>query len=98
MSELQEVYDYDTFSADDIMGEVEIDIQSMITSATAFGDVEMFENMQIGRWLKSNDNALLEDSTVNIVDGKVKQSVSLKLQKVESGEIHLELEWIPLDQ
>ncbi|XP_057763871.1 ADP-ribosylation factor GTPase-activating protein AGD12 [Salvia miltiorrhiza] len=93
-----EVYDYDTFSADDIMGEVEIDIQSMITSATAFGDVGMFENMQIGRWLKSNDNALLEDSTVNIVDGKVKQSVSLKLQNVESGEIHLELEWIPLDQ
>ncbi|XP_047953167.1 probable ADP-ribosylation factor GTPase-activating protein AGD13 [Salvia hispanica] len=94
----QEVYDYDTFSADDIMGEVEIDIQSMITSATAFGDVGTFENMQIGRWLKSNDNALLEDSTVNIVDGKVKQLVSLKLQNVESGEIHLELEWMPLDQ
>ncbi|KAH6790159.1 Calcium-dependent ARF-type GTPase activating protein family [Perilla frutescens var. frutescens] len=93
-----EVYDYDTFSADDIMGEAEIDIQPMITSATAFGDVGMFENMQIGKWLKSNDNALLEDSTVNIVDGKVKQSVSLKLQNVESGEVHLELEWIPLDQ
>lgn len=93
-----EVYDYDTFSADDIMGEAEIDIQPMITSATAFGDVGMFDNMQIGRWLKSHDNALLEDSTVNIVDGKVKQSVSLKLQNVESGEIHLQLEWIPLDQ
>ncbi|XP_042007887.1 probable ADP-ribosylation factor GTPase-activating protein AGD13 [Salvia splendens] len=26
-----EVYDYDTFSAGDVMGEVEIDIQSMIT-------------------------------------------------------------------
>lgn len=80
------------------MGEAEIDIQSMIASATAFGDVGMFENMQIGKWLKSGDNALLEDSTVNIVDGKVKQSVSLKLQNVESGEVHLELEWIPLDQ
>lgn len=98
VDKLQEVYDYDTFSADDIMGEAEIDIQSMITSATAFGDVGMFDNMQIGRWLKSHDNALLEDSTVNIVDGKVKQSVSLKLQNVESGEMHLELEWIPLDQ
>ncbi|KAL8503631.1 hypothetical protein ACS0TY_022385 [Phlomoides rotata] len=93
-----EVYDYDKFSADDIMGEAEIDIQSMITSASAFGNAEMFEDMQIGKWLKSQDNALLEDSTVNIVDGKVKLLVSLKLQNVEFGEVHLELEGIPLDQ
>ncbi|KAK4488106.1 hypothetical protein RD792_003852 [Penstemon davidsonii] len=93
-----QVYDHDTFSADDIMGEAEIDIQPMITSATAFGDAGMFGNMQIGKWLKSHDNALIEDSTVNIVDGKVKQDVSLKLQNVESGELELEIEWIPLDQ
>ncbi|CAI9089624.1 OLC1v1024232C1 [Oldenlandia corymbosa var. corymbosa] len=92
-----EVYDHDTFSADDIMGEAEIDIQPMITSAMAFGDAGMFQNMQIGKWLKSHDNALIEDSTVNIIDGKVKQAVSLKLQNVESGEIELELEWMPLD-
>ncbi|XP_028091241.1 ADP-ribosylation factor GTPase-activating protein AGD12-like isoform X2 [Camellia sinensis] len=93
-----EVYDHDTFSADDIMGQAEIDIQPMITSAMAFGDAGMFGNMQIGKWLKSNDNALKEDSTVNIIDGKVKQDVSLKLQNVESGELELELEWIPLEQ
>ncbi|KAL6567251.1 ADP-ribosylation factor GTPase-activating protein agd12 [Orobanche gracilis] len=95
---ISQVYDHDTFSADDIMGEAEIDIQSVITSATAFGDAGMFGDMQIGKWLKSNDNALVEDSIVKIVDGKVRQSVSLKLQKVESGEIDLEIEWIPLDQ
>ncbi|CAK9161575.1 unnamed protein product [Ilex paraguariensis] len=93
-----QVFDYDTFSADDIMGEAEIDIQPMIASAMAFGDAGMFGDMQIGKWLKSHDNALLEDSTVNIVDGKVKQAVSLKLQNVESGEIYLELEWMPLEQ
>ncbi|KAF7120029.1 hypothetical protein RHSIM_Rhsim13G0121000 [Rhododendron simsii] len=93
-----EVYDHDTFSADDIMGEAEVDIQPMITSAMAFGDAGMFGNMQIGKWLKSNDNALIDDSTVNIIDGKVKQEVSLKLQNVESGEISLDIEWIPLDQ
>nr|XP_018633193.1 probable ADP-ribosylation factor GTPase-activating protein AGD13 [Nicotiana tomentosiformis] len=93
-----QVYDHDTFSADDIMGEAEIDIQPMITSAMAFGDAGMFGNMQIGKWLKSNDNALMNDSTVNIVDGKVKQEVNLKLQNVECGELELELEWIPLDQ
>ncbi|KAL2467418.1 ADP-ribosylation factor GTPase-activating protein AGD12 [Abeliophyllum distichum] len=93
-----QVFDHDTFSADDIMGEAEIDIQPMITSAMAFGDAGMFGNMQIGKWLKSHDNALLDDSTVNIVDGKVKQAVSLKLQNVESGELDLEIEWIPLEQ
>nr|GMD94760.1 Calcium-dependent ARF-type GTPase activating protein family [Ipomoea batatas]GME00390.1 Calcium-dependent ARF-type GTPase activating protein family [Ipomoea batatas] len=90
-----EVYDYDTFSADDIMGEAEIDIQPLITSAMAFGDTSMFSDMQIGKWLKSDNNALIEDSAVNITDGKVKQEVSLKLQNVESGEIYLDIEWIP---
>ncbi|KAH1054862.1 hypothetical protein J1N35_032927 [Gossypium stocksii] len=93
-----QVYDYDTFSADDIMGEAEIDIQPLITSAMAYGDPEMFSNMQIGKWLKSEDNALIEDSVVNIIDGKVKQQVSIKLQNVECGEIYLQLEWLPLDQ
>ncbi|MBA0598707.1 hypothetical protein Gorai_008454 [Gossypium raimondii] len=97
-STLQQVYDYDTFSADDIMGEAEIDIQPLITSAMVYGDPEMFSNMQIGKWLKSQDNALIEDSIVNIIDGKVKQQVSLKLQNVECGEIYLQLEWLPLDQ
>ncbi|OVA04871.1 C2 calcium-dependent membrane targeting [Macleaya cordata] len=76
----------------------EIDIQPLITSATAFGDAGMFTNMQIGKWLKSHDNALISDSIINIIDGKVKQEISLKLQNVESGEIDLEVEWMPLDQ
>lgn len=80
------------------MGEAEIDIQPMITSAIAFGDAGMFGNMQIGKWLKSHDNALIGDSVVNIIDGKVKQEMTLKLQNVESGEIDLELEWMPLEQ
>lgn len=93
----QEVYDQDTFSADDIMGEAEVDIQPMVTSAMAFGDAGMFGDMQIGKWLKSNDNCLIEDSTVNIIDGKVKQKMTLKLQNVESGEMDLEIELMPLD-
>ncbi|KAL8108469.1 ADP-ribosylation factor GTPase-activating protein AGD12-like [Apium graveolens] len=92
-----EVYDYDTFSADDIMGEAEVDLQPMINSATSYGDPSMFGNMQIGKWVKADNNALVNDSPVNIVDGKVKQEMTLKLQNVESGQIDLELEWIPLN-
>ncbi|KAJ4870482.1 ADP-ribosylation factor GTPase-activating protein AGD12 [Raphanus sativus] len=92
-----QVFDYDTFSADDIMGEAGIDIQPLITSAMAFGDPEMFGDMQIGKWLKSHDNALIEDSSINIADGKVKQEVKIKLQNVESGELELEVEWLSLE-
>ncbi|XP_022140122.1 probable ADP-ribosylation factor GTPase-activating protein AGD13 [Momordica charantia] len=93
-----QVFDHDVILANDSMGEAEIDLQPLITSATAFGEAEMFENMQIGKWLKSDDNALIDNSAVNIIDGKVIQEVSLKLQNVETGEVYLELEWIPLDQ
>ncbi|XP_020523914.1 ADP-ribosylation factor GTPase-activating protein AGD12 isoform X2 [Amborella trichopoda] len=93
-----QVFDHDTFSADDIMGEAEIDIQPLVTAAMAHEDVGFVEDMQIGKWLASSDNALLKDSIIRIVDGSVKQEVSLKLQNVESGEIELELEWMPLDQ
>jgi stromal membrane-associated protein len=44
----------------------------------------------------TKDNALIKDSIVNVVAGKVKQEVRLKLQNVESGEIELELEWASL--
>ncbi|KAG2612751.1 hypothetical protein PVAP13_4KG304900 [Panicum virgatum] len=93
-----QVFDYDMLSKDDKMGEAEIDLQPMISAATAFGDADLLADMQIGKWLKSPDNALARDSPVNVVNGKVKQEVSLKLQNVESGEVDLELEWIPLNQ
>ncbi|WOK92591.1 ADP-ribosylation factor GTPase-activating protein AGD12 [Canna indica] len=93
-----QVYDHDYLSADDIMGDAEVDLQPMITSAMAFSDPDLLTDMQIGKWLQSHDNALMRDSTINIVDGKVKQELSLKLQNVESGEIDLELEWFPLIQ
>lgn len=92
-----EVFDHDLFSADDIMGEAQIDLQPLINSAMAFGDTGMFDDMRIGKWLKSNDNALIEDSIVNIIDGKVKQEMFIKLQNVECGELNLELEWMSLD-
>ncbi|KAM7271686.1 hypothetical protein ACFE04_030900 [Oxalis oulophora] len=92
-----QVFDHDTFSADDIMGEADLDIQPLINSAMSFGDPENFANMQIGKWLKSDDNALIDDSIINILDGKVKQEIFIKLQNVESGELELELEWLSIE-
>ncbi|CAH8360269.1 unnamed protein product [Eruca vesicaria subsp. sativa] len=40
-------YDYNTFSADDIMGETQLDIQLLITFAMAYGDAEIFGDVQL---------------------------------------------------
>lgn len=93
-----QVFDHDLFSADDIMGEAEVNLQLLITAATALGDLDLLPDMQFGKWSKSRENALAKDSTINVVGGKLKQEVHLKLQNVESGELELELEWIPLDK
>uniref|UniRef100_M4CCM7 C2 domain-containing protein n=1 Tax=Brassica campestris TaxID=3711 RepID=M4CCM7_BRACM len=58
----------------------------------------MFGDMQIGKCLKLHDNLPIDDSIINIVDGKVKQEVQIKLQNVECGELELEMEWLPLEQ
>lgn len=89
--------DHDIVSKDDLMGEAEIDLQPMINAATSFGDPGLLGDTQIGRWLKSGDNALMADSAVMVTGGKVKQEVSLKLQHTESGEVTVEMEWIALN-
>ncbi|KAJ1278381.1 hypothetical protein BS78_04G075100 [Paspalum vaginatum] len=92
-----QVFDHDMVFKDDLMGEAEIDLQTTINAAAAFGDPGLLGDMQIGRWLKSEDNALVRDSAVVVASGKVKQGMALKLQHTESGELELELEWIPLN-
>ncbi|KAK1291195.1 putative ADP-ribosylation factor GTPase-activating protein AGD11 [Acorus calamus] len=93
-----EVYDKDKFSADDRMGEAEIDIQPLISVAKAYENSTITESMQLGKWLATEDNTLVKDSVINLVDGKVKQEINLKLQNVECGELEIELECVPLSQ
>ncbi|KAJ7550408.1 hypothetical protein O6H91_07G099100 [Diphasiastrum complanatum] len=92
-----QVYDKDTFSADDIMGEAEVDLQPLVSAAQiqeGFGDDLV--DVQIGRWLATRDNALIRDSSIRLVRGQLKQEINLKLQNVECGELDLELEWLTL--
>eukprot|EP00246_Nothoceros_aenigmaticus_P005693 TRINITY_DN1793_c0_g1_i1.p1 TRINITY_DN1793_c0_g1~~TRINITY_DN1793_c0_g1_i1.p1 ORF type:complete len:377 (-),score=50.76 TRINITY_DN1793_c0_g1_i1:84-1157(-) len=92
-----EVFDYDTFSADDSMGTVEIDLHPLVSAATLHEGLDL-GNIQIGKWLASSDNALIEDSPIRLVDGEVKQEICLKLQNVETGELEIGLTWMPLNQ
>ncbi|CAL9145834.1 unnamed protein product [Musa hybrid cultivar] len=93
-----QVYDKDTFSTDDRMGEAEIDIQPLLAAAQAYENTNIFEPMQLGKWLATNDDTLVKDSVISLVDGKVKQEITLRLQNVERGELEIELECVPLTQ
>ncbi|CAM6111692.1 unnamed protein product [Calypogeia fissa] len=94
-----QVYDKDTFSRDDIMGEAEVDLLPMVSAARMHEGVESDgEKIQIGRWLSTSDNALISDSSIWLSEGRVTQQMSLKLQNVESGELDIALEWVPLTQ
>lgn len=92
------VFDKDTFSSDDSMGEAEVDIEPLVSAAKAYMNAGVVGTMQIAKWLATADNALASDSIINLIDGQVKQEITLKLQNVESGILELELECVPLPQ
>ncbi|XP_027340077.1 probable ADP-ribosylation factor GTPase-activating protein AGD11 isoform X2 [Abrus precatorius] len=92
------VYDKDTFSTDDFMGEAEIDIQPLVTAAKAYEKSSINESMQLGKLIASGDNTLVKDGIITLDDGKVRQDISVRLQKVERGVLEIELECVPLTQ
>lgn len=95
---MQLVYDKDTFSTDDFMGEAEIDIHPLLTAARACERSTISEPMQLGKWVASKENTLAKDGIITLEDGKIRQEISLKLQNVERGVLEMELECVPLSQ
>lgn len=92
------MYDKDTFSTDDRMGEAEIDIQPLVAAAKAFETSSIGKATQLGKWVACDENTLIKDSIISMVDGKVKQDITLKLKNVDKGELEIELECLPLSQ
>ncbi|XVF82176.1 hypothetical protein PTKIN_Ptkin16aG0024200 [Pterospermum kingtungense] len=92
------VYDKDTFSTDDFMGDAEIDIQPLVAAAKACENSDIWEPTQLGKWVASKENTLVKDGVITLIDGKVRQEISLRLQNVERGVLEIELECVPLTQ
>ena len=80
---------------DDFIGAVEIDIQPLVTAVRASN---IKESMQLGKWVASKENTLVDDSIITLKDGMVKQEINLRLQNVERGVLEIELECVPLTQ
>ncbi|CAN1297223.1 Protein C2-DOMAIN ABA-RELATED 7 [Linum perenne] len=87
------VYDKDTLTADDKMGEVNIDIRPFV-AAHKMGLNNLPNGCTI-KWMQpTRENCLTEESPITWNEGKILQDMILKLQNVESGEVHIQLEWI----
>ncbi|KAK4801570.1 hypothetical protein SAY86_022057 [Trapa natans] len=87
------VYDRDTFSFDDRMGEAEFDIRPLLSAVEM--DLEGLPSGIIVRKLTpTRQNCLAEESYISWVNGRVVQDMILHLRNVERGEIELHLQWI----
>ncbi|KAJ0048936.1 hypothetical protein Pint_17068 [Pistacia integerrima] len=89
------VYDHDTFSKDDKMGDAEFDIKSYI-EALKMNLNGLPSGTIISRITPSRHNCLAEESCIFWNDGKVVQDLCLRLRNVECGEVEIQLQWIDL--
>ncbi|KAJ9147279.1 hypothetical protein P3X46_029456 [Hevea brasiliensis] len=90
-----EVYDKDTFSPDDKMGDAEFDIGPFLEAVKMH--LEGLPNGTIiTRISPSRQNCLAEESQIIWVNGKVVQNIFLRLRNVECGEVELQLQWIDI--
>ncbi|XP_034207827.1 protein C2-DOMAIN ABA-RELATED 4-like [Prunus dulcis] len=87
------VYDKDTFSFDDKMGDAEFEIGSFI-KALKMRLEGLADGTIIARVQPSRGNCLAEESCIIWSKGKLVQNMVLRLRNVECGEIELQLQWI----
>ncbi|KAK9950073.1 hypothetical protein M0R45_005578 [Rubus argutus] len=87
------VYDKDTFSFDDKMGDAEFEIGPFIKALkTGFQGLE--DEAIISKIQPSRQNCLVEESCIIWSKGKLVQNMALRLRNVECGEVELQLQWI----
>ncbi|KAM7266766.1 hypothetical protein ACFE04_008932 [Oxalis oulophora] len=89
------VYDHDTFSKDDKMGDAEFDISPYI-EALRMNLSDLPSGTVITKVHPHRNNCLSEESSVMWSEGRVIQDVILRLRNVECGELEIQLQWIDL--
>ncbi|XP_068652545.1 GTPase activating protein 1-like isoform X2 [Aristolochia californica] len=89
------VYDKDTFTQDDSMGDAELDILPFVEAVKL--NLEGAQDGTVLNKIQPNrQNCLSEESRIVLLDGKVTQYVCLRLRNVECGEVELQLQWVHL--
>ncbi|KAJ7954253.1 Protein C2-DOMAIN ABA-RELATED like [Quillaja saponaria] len=89
------VYDKDTFTVDDKMGEADIDIEPYI-EILKMGLTNLPNGCAVKRVLPNRSNCLADESSCVWNNGKIIQEMTLRLRNVECGEVVVQLEWIDI--
>ncbi|KAG8100872.1 hypothetical protein GUJ93_ZPchr0013g37507 [Zizania palustris] len=90
-----EVFDKDTFSKDDRMGDAEFDIEALMQIIQM--DLEDIRSGTVVRTVRPGRQCCLADESKIIWEnGQVVQDVLLKLRNVETGVVHLQLKWVKI--
>ncbi|KAK8586656.1 hypothetical protein V6N13_010241 [Hibiscus sabdariffa] len=89
------VYNHDTFTKDDKMGDAEFEVSSYIEALKMHTSLEEIPNGTVlSRLQPTSSNCLAEESLIYLNDGKILQELVLRLGNVECGEVEIQLEWI----
>ncbi|KAJ3674819.1 hypothetical protein LUZ60_005435 [Juncus effusus] len=89
------VYDKDTFSRDDNMGDAEFEIAPFVEAVKM--DLAGLPDGVVVRTLRPcRQNCLSDESHITWKDGHISQEMILRLRNVESGEIELHLHWVTI--
>ncbi|KAL5071026.1 hypothetical protein RYX36_021913 [Vicia faba] len=89
------VFDKDTFSLDDKVGDADIDLLPYANAVQMKLDT-LPDGCAIKTVQPSRTNCLAEESRCILKDGKVVQEMLLKLRNIESGELVVEIEWVDI--
>ncbi|KAL1828969.1 hypothetical protein ACET3Z_007381 [Daucus carota] len=87
------VYDKDTFTVDDALGEADIDIKPYIECVKA-GTEKLPDGSKIRSVSPNEKNCLDTESAVVWNKGKITQDMVLRLKNVKSGKVEIQIEWI----
>jgi len=93
---VQEVFDKDTFSKDDLMGDAEFDIEALVQIIQM--DLEDIRSGTVVRSVRpgGKDSCLADESHIIWDNGQVVQDLLLKLRNVDTGVVHLQLKWVTI--
>ncbi|CAI9752962.1 unnamed protein product [Fraxinus pennsylvanica] len=90
-----EVYDRDTFTRDDKMGDAEFDIKTFV-EVVRMRLQKIPSGTIITKIKPTRQNCLAGESPITWENQKVIQHMFLRLRNVECGEIELQLQWIEI--
>ncbi|XP_051145564.1 protein C2-DOMAIN ABA-RELATED 7-like [Andrographis paniculata] len=92
---LLHVYDKDTFTGDDGMGDAQIDLKPYV-EWLKMGLQGLLEGSVVEKVQPSSDNCLASESSIVWRNGKLVQDMFLRLRNVECGEVEVQIEWFDL--